>query len=136
MELIKINASIEAPVSKVWTYWNTPEHIVNWNFASNDWICPKAESDFRPGGKYLARMEAKDGSFGFDFTAVFDEIKDQKKVVYTIEDGRKVSTEFKSAGDVTEVTTVFEAESENPVEMQREGWQAILNNFKAYTENN
>lgn len=133
---IKIETTISAPPQKVWTYWTKPEHITKWNFASDDWQCPRATNDLRTGGKYSARMEAKDGSFGFDFVAVYDEVVDQKKIAYTMEDGRQAITEFQGLGDQTKVMTTFDAETQNPAEMQRQGWQAILNNFKSYTEKN
>ncbi len=133
---VKIEASISAPVKKVWSYWTAPEHITKWNFADPSWCCPSASNDMKVGGKYIARMEAKDGSFGFDFEAIYDEVSPQKKLVYTMTDGRKVITQFEDAGNATKVTTVFDAESENPIEMQKEGWQSILNNFKSYTESN
>lgn len=135
MNLIKVENNIKAPMAKAWAAYSQPEHIVNWNFASDDWCCPKAETDFRPGGKYKARMEAKDGSFGFDFEAVYNEIIPQSKIVYTIADGRKVINTFEEKNGETKVITEFEAESQNPEEMQRDGWQAILNNFKDYVEN-
>lgn len=131
---ITIAATISTDLQKVWNYWTDPEHITNWNFASDDWHCPRAENDLRVGGKYSARMEAKDGSFGFDFEAIYDEIIDQKRITYTIADGRQVITDFENLGGKTKVTTTFDAESENPVEMQRDGWQAILNNFEQYAE--
>ena len=131
---IKIENTINASKSNVWKAYTEPKHIVNWNFASDDWCCPNAETDLKVGGKYLARMEAKDGSFGFDFEAVFDEIQPEEKLVYTIADGRKVSTTFQGDNDKTHIVTEFEAENHNPVEMQRDGWQAILNHFKDYVE--
>lgn len=131
---ISIKAEVKAGIEKVWDFYTKPEHIVNWNFASDDWHCPRAENDLRVGGTYSARMEAKDGSFGFDFSAIYDDVVENEKIVYTMEDGRKVETEFQDSGDSTTVTTKFEAESENPIEMQREGWQSILDNFKKYTE--
>jgi uncharacterized protein YndB with AHSA1/START domain len=131
---IKVEAIVNAETKKVWDSWTKPEHITKWNFASEDWHCPKAENDLRPGGKYSARMEARDGSGGFDFEAVYDEVKDQQKIIYTMADGRKSDTGFESLGGKTKVTTVFDAESENSAEMQQEGWQAILDNFKKYTE--
>lgn len=133
---ITIEATVAAPAQKVWSYWTKPEHITKWNFASDDWQCPRATNDLREGGKYSARMEAKDGSFGFDFVAIYDEVVDQKKISYTMEDGRQVTTEFQNVGDKTKVTTVFDAETQNSAEMQRQGWQAILNNFKSYAEKN
>jgi uncharacterized protein YndB with AHSA1/START domain len=131
---ITIDAVIVADIQKVWDYYNSPEHITKWNHASDDWHCPKAENDMKIGGTYLARMEAKDGSFGFDFKAIYDEIIPMAKVAYTLEDERKVVTTFEKQGVKTKVTTVFDAEAMNPIDMQKAGWQAILNNFKRYTE--
>lgn len=133
---VTIEAMISDSPEKVWVYWTKPEHITKWNFASEDWCCPSAENDLRVGGKYKARMEAKDGSFGFDFEAIYGEIIDQKKLVYTMPDGRVVTTTFNNIDGQTEVTTTFDAENENPIEMQKNGWQAILDNFKKYSENN
>lgn len=131
---ITVEATIAADNKKVWDYWTKPEHITKWNFASDDWHCPRAENDLRVGGKMKSRMEAKDGSFGFDFEAVYDEIIDGKKIVYTIADGRKVTTGFENGNGGTKITTVFEAEDQNPAAMQQAGWQAILEHFKKYTE--
>jgi uncharacterized protein YndB with AHSA1/START domain len=135
METIKItvNAIINAPLEKVWDSYNNPKHIVNWNFADPSWHCPSAENDMRVGGTYKARMEAKDGSFGFDLEAVYSEFIPNEKFTYGMGD-RQVTTQFKSANNQTEVTTTFDAENENPIEMQKNGWQMILNNFKNYTE--
>lgn len=131
---ITVATSISADVKKVWDYYTIPGHITKWNFASDDWHCPNVTNDLRAGGKYSARMEAKDGSFGFDFNAVYDEVIPQQKIVYTMEDGRKASIAFESVGKATTITVVFDAEKINPPEMQQGGWQAILNNFKKYTE--
>jgi len=129
-----IEATVSAGTKKVWDYWNKPEHITKWNFAADDWHCPKAENDLRVGGKLKSRMEARDGSFGFDFEATYDEVTDQKKITYTIADGRKATTDFENLDGKTKITTVFDAENENPIEMQKAGWQAILDNFKKYVE--
>lgn len=131
---IIISTDIKQSVQKIWNYWTEPDHIIKWNFASDDWCCPLAQNDLVVGGKYNARMEAKDGSFGFDFEAVYDEIIEHEKIAYTLADGRKVTTTFKKLNGTTKVSTTFEAESENPIEMQRDGWQSILNNFKKYVE--
>ncbi len=133
-ENITVEATIEAPIEKVWETWTKPEHITQWSFASEDWFTPKAENDLRPGGKFSTRMEAKDGSFGFDFEGTYDEVTDHKLITYTLGDERKVKIEFEEKGDQTLVTETFDAETQNPVEMQKGGWQAILNNFKKYTE--
>lgn len=134
MSRITIETLIDAKTQKVWEAWSDPKHITKWNFASPDWQCPSATNDLRVGGKYSARMEAKDGSFGFDFEAIYDEVLDQKKITYTMSDGRKATTEFEDMGSKTKVTITFDAESENSEEMQKEGWQAILDNFKSYVE--
>lgn len=131
---IQIEALIRAAPEQVWACWTKPEHITQWNFASDDWQCPRASNDLRVGGTYAARMEAKDGSFGFDFEAVYDEVVPLKKLAYTMSDGRKVTTTFEGAGPQTRVTTRFDAEAENAEELQKSGWQAILNNFKKYVE--
>jgi len=134
MQTITVEANIEVPVEKAWNLWNNPQHIVNWNFAIDDWHCPTAENDLRVGGKLKARMEAKDGSVGFDFEGIYDEVKSNERIAYTLGDGRKVSVNFKSNGASTSITETFDAENANPAEMQRQGWQAILDNFKKYAE--
>ncbi|PJZ46393.1 SRPBCC family protein [Leptospira brenneri] len=131
---ITVQSTINADNKKVWDYYNQPEHITHWNFASDDWQCPWAKIDLRVGGKYSARMEAKDGSFGFEFEATYDKVIDQKLIGYTMEDGRKATVEFESLGNNTQVTVKFDAENENSIEMQQGGWQAILDNFKKYVE--
>lgn len=133
---IKIETLIVSDVKKVWNCLNKPEHITKWNFASDDWHCPRAENDLRIGGKFISRMEAKDGSFGFDFEAIYDDVIKNEKISYTMSDGRQATTEFENLGNKTKVTTTFDAETENSVEMQRAGWQAILDNFKKYVESN
>lgn len=131
---ITIQATIQQGAERIWECWTDPEHITQWNFAADDWCCPKAENDLKVGGRYMARMEAKDGSFGFDFGAVYDEVVPLKKISYTMTDGRQATTTFEDRGNHTLVTTVFDAEDQNPLEMQKEGWQTILNNFKSYVE--
>ncbi|WP_118953170.1 SRPBCC family protein [Taibaiella helva] len=131
---ITVQNVIAADAEKVWNYYNSPEHITKWNFASDDWQCPRAENDMRPGGKYSARMEAKDGSWGFDFEAVYDKVDEGKEFTYTMGDGRKANVVFNGQGSQTEVVVTFDAEEQNPVDMQKGGWQAILDNFKKYTE--
>ena len=134
-EKIKISSTIGSGIEKVWECWVLPEHITQWNFASDDWCCPKAENDLRVGGRYLARMEAKDGSFGFDFEAIYDEVEPMKKISYVMTDGRRAITNFESLGNEVKLTTEFDPEDQNPIDMQRDGWQAILDNFKKYVEN-
>lgn len=131
---ITVSATINADHKKAWDCYTQPEHITQWNFASDDWQCPSAENDLRPGGLYKARMEAKDGSFGFDFEAVYDAVTEHEKIAYTMSDGRQAVTKFEKKGAETLVSTTFDAESTHPVEMQRDGWQAILNNYKRYAE--
>ena len=133
---ITIHATISAGIQKVWNYYTQPEHITKWNFASPDWHCPSASNDMRIGGKYTARMEAKDGSFGFEFEATYSEITENQKFVYIMPDGREVSVSINEDNHLTNITVCFDTETENPVDLQREGWQAILNNFKNYAENN
>ena len=133
---ITIETTINAPVEKVWKFWTLPEHITKWNSASDDWHTPKAENDLRVGGKFAARMEAKDGSFGFDFGGVYDAVKTNELIEYTLGDGRKVAVHFTPNGNETKLSETFEAENTNSIEMQRSGWQAILNNFKKYVEAN
>jgi uncharacterized protein YndB with AHSA1/START domain len=131
---ITAEATVNAPVEKVWKIWTTPAHIMKWNNASPDWHTPIAENDLKVGGKFLSRMEAKDGSFGFDFWGIYDEVKTSERITYTLGDDRKVEITFKSHGNTTTVTETFEAENQNSVEMQQAGWQAILNNFKKHAE--
>ena len=133
---ITIESVISASTKKVWDYYTLPEHITKWNFASDDWHCPKTENDLRVGGKLMSRMEAKDGSFGFDFEAIYDEVINHKKISYNLTDGRQVKTVFENQNGKTTVTTTFDAETQNSVELQRNGWQAILDNFKKYVESN
>jgi uncharacterized protein YndB with AHSA1/START domain len=133
---ITASAIINADIKKVWEYYTNPNHIIKWNFADPSWQCPSASNDMRVGGKYSARMEAKDGSFGFEFEAVYSEIEDGKSFTYGIPDGRQITVVFDPDNDQTEVTITFDAENQNPIEMQKNGWQAILNNFKSYTETN
>ncbi|MBP2240961.1 uncharacterized protein YndB with AHSA1/START domain [Cytobacillus eiseniae] len=131
---IMVEATIHVPVKKVWEYWTEPIHITKWNHASEDWHTPLAENDLRAGGKFLSRMEAKDGSFGFDFSGIYDEIRINEYIAYTLDDGRKVTITFTSHGNDTIVSEIFDAESENPIEMQKSGWEAIVDNFKRYAE--
>src|SRR5690606_25055901 len=131
---ITVTTTIAAPIQRVWQAYTTPADITRWNFASDDWCCPSAEADLKVGGQYKARMEAKDGSFGFDFEAVYEELAPNKALTLAMSDGRKARTTFEATGDGTKVATTFDAETENSIEMQRDGWQAILNNFRSYVE--
>lgn len=131
---IKVETTVNAPVEKVWNLYNNPEDVTRWNHASDDWHSPKAENDFRPGGTFVYRMEAKDGSFGFDFTGTYDEIRPYEYIEYTLGDGRKVKIDFGGEGNATHMVVVFEAEHTHTEELQRSGWQGILDNFKKYVE--
>lgn len=131
---ISVHTTVNANIEKTWNLWNTPEHITKWNSASPDWHTPKAENDLREGGNFSYRMEAKDGSFGFDFGGIYDQVKSNEKICYTLGDGRKVEVSFIDKNGTTEITEIFEAEDVNPIELQRSGWQAILDNFKKYAE--
>ncbi|MGR6342194.1 SRPBCC family protein [Priestia megaterium] len=131
---ITVETTVQAPVEKVWKYWTEPTHIAKWNKASDDWHTPLAKNDLRAGGKFLSRMEAKDGSFGFDFGGIYDEVKLHEVIAYTLGDGRKVEITFKDQETETEVIETFDAETGNTIELQQQGWQAILDNFKKYVE--
>lgn len=133
---ITVETNVNAPLETVWKHWTTPENIVKWNNASEDWHTPYAENDLYAGGKFLSRMEAKDGSMGFDFSGIYNEVKTKERLIYTIDDGRKVEVLFENDGNKTKVTETFEAEVIHPIEMQRGGWQCILDNFKKHVEAN
>lgn len=134
MNKITIKTNIKEHISIVWEKFTNPEHIVKWNNASEDWHTTKAENDLQVGGKFVSRMEAKDGSFGFDFEGVYTAVKNNNYLEYKIADGRNVSIYFEEDNGTTTVTEVFEPENINTVEMQQAGWQAILDNFKKYVE--
>lgn len=131
---IAVSTFIKAPIEHVWLIWTSPEHIVNWNFAADTWKCPNASNDVRTGGTFSWRMEAKDGSMGFDFNGTYSQIIPEQLLEYTLEDGRKVRVEMSETDAGTTVTELFEAENENPRELQQMGWQAILDNFGRYAE--
>ncbi len=134
-EKITIRATVFTDIKKVWNYYTQPEHITKWNFADPSWHCPTAINDMNVGGRYVARMEAKDGSFGFDFDAVYTEINKGQNFTYEF-GGRLATVDFKENNGKTEVTVTFDPETENSIELQKNGWQAILDNFKKYTETN
>ncbi len=134
--VITVQATVTAPITKVWEYWTKPEHIIKWNSASADWHTPRAENDLRHGGRFTARMEAKDGSMGFDFGGVYTDIKLHELIAYTLDDARKVTITFSVEDIGTRVTENFEAEDVNSIELQKGGWQSIMDNFKKYTEAN
>ena len=134
---ITVTAQVHAPLAKVWDYWTNPEHIIKWNNASDDWHTPHATNDLRVGGRFTSRMEAKDGSMGFDFEGEYTKVEQHMEIAYAMADGRKVHILFDSTdGKTTTVTETFDPENENTLELQQAGWQAILNNFKRYTESN
>lgn len=132
--IITVRASVNAPVETVWKHWTSPESITGWNNASDDWVTPKASNDLRKDGKFSYRMEARDGSMGFYFEGIYNNVIENKQIDFTIADGRKVKITFSYDGKSTEVIETFEAENTNPIEMQRNGWQSIMDNFKKFTE--
>ena len=135
MNPIHISADVRVSPELAWQCYTHPEHIIGWNFADTSWCCPWAENDLKVGGAYTARMEAKDGSFGFDFTGIYDHVESGKLLAYHLPDNRKIEVRFiPTSGGFCRVETDFDPESENPREMQEAGWQMILNNFKAYCE--
>jgi uncharacterized protein YndB with AHSA1/START domain len=131
---ITVETLINAPIEKVWTFWTVPEHITKWNHASEDWHTTRAENDLKIGGKFLFRMEAKDGSFGFDLKGIYDNIITHKEISYTLLDDRIVTILFSQTENGVKIMETFDAENENSLELQKFGWQAILNNFKNYVE--
>ena len=135
-EQITVQAVVNVPVEKVWDAYTGPQHITQWNHASDDWHSPRAENDLRVGGRFTSRMEAKDGSIGFDFGGTYDEVVVNQRIAYTMDgdDKRKVLVTFTPEGEATVVSVQFDPENENPLDMQLEGWQAILGNFKKYAE--
>lgn len=133
---ITVQTSVKAPVDKVWKCWTNPQDVTKWNNASNDWHTPWARNDLQVGGRFSFRMEAKDGSSGFEFGGVYTNVVTNRLIEYTMDDGRQVNVSFSSNGTETRVIEAFEAENTNPVEMQQAGWQSILDNFKRYVEAN
>lgn len=131
---ITVETTVHAPVEKVWEYWTEPQHITQWSFASDDWHAPHADNDLKAGGKFLTRMEAKDGSFGFDFGGTYDEVRVNEFISYTLGDGRKVTITFTRQENDTKIVQVFNVEDTNSMEQQQAGWQAFLDNFKKYSE--
>lgn len=131
---MSVETNVEALLSRVWEAWVTPKDITNWNFANEDWCCPKAEIGLDIGGKFNYRMEAKDGSMGFDFDGEFTSIQPHKLINHKIADGREIKVEFSKTGNVVKVIETFEVEDENSAEQQRQGWLCILTNFKKHVE--
>lgn len=137
MEPITIEITILKPVNKVWEFFTDPDHIMQWNFANDEWTCPKAENDLQIGGQFNYRMEAKDQSFGFDFKGTYDEISPLEKIKYHLDDGRNVEVLFETVDETTtKVTEIFEPDAGQPEQMQREEWYSILDNFHKHVENN
>jgi uncharacterized protein YndB with AHSA1/START domain len=134
MNTITVETTVNAPLEKVWDYWNQPEHITKWAFADPSWTAPEAENDLKTGGKFRTRMEAKDGSEGFDFAGVYSHVKDHELIEYDMDDGRHVKVEFATTPEGTKVTETFDPENENPEDLQKSGWQGILENFKKHVE--
>jgi uncharacterized protein YndB with AHSA1/START domain len=134
--MITVSTSIHESLEKIWDFWTNPKHIIHWNFAGEDWHCPKAENDLQVGGKFNYRMEAKDGSMGFDFEAIYTNIMDFQLIEYKMDDDRKVSISLEKQENSILITEKFDPENENPLEMQQQGWQMILDNFKKYVEGN
>lgn len=134
MEKINIQATINNNVATIWNAYNSAEDIMQWNHASADWHCTSSFNDLRVGGKFSNRMEARDGSFGFDFEGKYTAIEPFKRIAYAMEDGRQVDIHFREHNESTTIEIAFDAESEHPIDMQRDGWQAILDNFKSYVE--
>jgi uncharacterized protein YndB with AHSA1/START domain len=131
---ITVQTTINAPVEKVWEFFTDPKHIVRWNNASDDWHTPRAENDLQVGGRFLYRMEAKDGSMGFDFDGEYTKVEKYREIEYKLGDGRRVNLSFAGTGSETKVTETFDAEETHSIEMQQQGWQSILDNFKKYVE--
>ena len=133
---ITVEATVNVPVEKVWQAWNNPTDIMKWNTPDPSWHTPRSENDLRLNGKFKNRMEAKDGSFGFDFEGTYDKVDLHKEIAYTMPDGRTATTLFADKEGKTTLTTTFDPETENAPEFQKQGWQAILNSFVKYVESN
>lgn len=133
-KVITVETTVKAPIANIWSFWTEPKHITQWYFASEDWHAPYAENDLHVKGKFKTKMAAKDGSAGFDFTGVYSRIEKHKAIEYTIPDGRKVKISFSDLGNQTKVVESFDPENENAYDLQKGGWQAILDNFRKYAE--
>ncbi|WP_181303960.1 SRPBCC family protein [Rufibacter sp. XAAS-G3-1] len=131
---ITVQTTVSADIKKVWEYWTLPQHIVHWNFASDDWHCPHAENDLRTGGKFTSTMAAKSGDMSFDFEGTYEEVIDHQNIAYSLADGRQVTVEFEGLDTQTKVTERFDPDTSHSADMQRAGWQAILDNFRKYVE--
>ncbi len=131
---ITVETHVAADIKKVWDFWTGPEHVTHWNFATDDWHCPSATNDLRKGGQFNYTMASKDGKMSFNFEGIYDEVINQKQITYSLADGRQVIVLFEKLDNLTKVMEHFDPENENSEELQREGWQGILNNFKKYVE--
>lgn len=131
---ITVSALVNKPVAHVWKIWTEPEHIMQWNAASDDWHCPMATNDPRTGGTFSSTMAARDGSTSFDFDGVYDDVQLHKRIAYTMSDGRTCEILFTEEAGATKVVESFDAETQNSVELQRGGWQAIMDRFKKHAE--
>ena len=136
MKTITVETKVKSSIDKIWEFWTKAEHIVNWNFAIPEWHCPKAENNLEVGKSFSYRMEAKDGSMGFDYKGSYTKIEPHSSIAYALEDGRKVNIKFEQEDGAVSIIETFEVEDTNTLEQQRQGWQAILDNFKTYTKNN
>jgi uncharacterized protein YndB with AHSA1/START domain len=134
--MLTVKVDINASIQKVWDYFTTPQHIMQWNNANTDWHCPGATNTVKKEGQFCYTMAAKDGTMQFDFTGIFDEVLTEELLLITLGDNRKMKVSFASIGDVTEVVESFEPETQNSIELQQQGWQAILTSFKKYVEAN
>ncbi|MEZ5003547.1 MAG: SRPBCC family protein [Chitinophagales bacterium] len=134
MEKITVTTTIKANIEKVWVYWTQPEHIIQWNFAAEEWCCPRATNELQSGGSFNWRMESKDGKMGFDFVGTYDKIIENELISYKMPDGRQVDITFEISGEEVIVKEIFDPEQINPIDLQRNGWQAILENFKKHVE--
>ncbi|THH40488.1 SRPBCC domain-containing protein [Neolewinella litorea] len=131
---ITVNTTVDAPRSATWHYYTESEHVINWNFASEDWHCPAAVNDLRVGGEFRITMAAKDGSMSFDFEGTYNEVEPEHHIAYTLSNGRQVTVDFQEDSAGTDVTVTFDPEKEHSREMQQDGWQSILDNFRKYAE--
>ena len=132
--IITVQTLVQAPLSKVWTFWTSPEHIPGWSFASDDWEAYGAVNDLKAGGRFKTTLAAKNGGFSFDYSGVYTVVQEPRLLEFDLDDARHVKVEFTATPEGVKVVETFEAESQNPVEMQRGGWQAFLDNFKKYAE--
>jgi uncharacterized protein YndB with AHSA1/START domain len=131
---IRVEAAVNAPIAKVWEAWNTPGDIIQWSTPDPSWHTTSSENDLRAGGTFNNRMEAKDGSFGFDFSGTYDKVELHQEISYTLDDGRQATTLFNEINGCTYLATTFDPETQNDPEFQKQGWQAILDNFVTYVE--